>query len=60
MVDPTSDVGEDVNREDAPRCGTCGDPVVDAPDHRVITWVERGTVQSVHFCDDGCRADWDG
>lgn len=58
MVDPTSELGEDVDPEEAPRCDTCGDPVVDAPDHRVVTWIEEGSVRSAHFCDDGCRANW--
>lgn len=60
MVDPTSDLGEDVTEDDAPRCGTCGDPIVQAPGHRVITWVEDGAVRTEHFCDEECRRDWDG
>lgn len=60
MVDPTSELGENENPADAPRCGTCGTPVANAPDHRVITWVEEGAVRAVHFCDDSCRAAWDG
>ncbi|MFB6083318.1 MAG: hypothetical protein ABEJ94_03625 [Halorientalis sp.] len=60
MVDPTSDIGEDVSEDDAPVCATCGDAVVDEPNHRVITWIEDGQVQSAHFCDESCRMDWDG
>ncbi len=60
MVDPTSDLGEDVTEEDAPVCGTCGGAIVDSPNHRVLTWIEDGEVQAAHFCDDDCRADWDG
>jgi uncharacterized protein with PIN domain len=60
MVDPTSDLGEDVTEENAPRCATCGDPIVMAPDHRVITWIENDEVQTAHFCDDACRSEWDG
>jgi hypothetical protein len=60
MVDPTSDLCEDVSEDDAPRCATCGDPIVDSADHRVITWIEDGTVRSAHFCDERCRMDWDG
>ena len=60
MVDPTSDIGEDVSEDDAPVCETCGDVVVDEPDHRVITWIEGETVQSAHFCDGSCVMDWDG
>lgn len=60
MVDPTSDLGEDVTEEDAPRCATCGDPIVHSPHHRVITWIEGDEVQTVHFCDEECRRNWDG
>lgn len=60
MVDPTSDLGEDITEEDAPRCHTCGEPILDNPRHRVITWVEDDEVQSAHFCDDACRMDWGG
>ncbi|MEF8783374.1 MAG: hypothetical protein V5A39_06795 [Haloarculaceae archaeon] len=60
MVDPTSDLEEDVSEEDAPTCAACGAAIVDSPRHRVLTWVEDGQVQSRHFCDDGCRMDWDG
>ncbi|SDG04726.1 DUF7576 family protein [Halorientalis regularis] len=60
MVDPTSDIGEDVSEDDAPVCETCEDVVVDEPDHRVITWIDDEEVQSAHFCDETCRMDWDG
>jgi hypothetical protein len=60
MVDPTSDLGEDVTEADAPRCSACDRPIVHSPSHRVLTWVEDDHVQSAHFCDDDCRADWDG
>lgn len=60
MVDPTSDLGEDVTEEDAPRCGTCGDPIVQSTTHRVITWIDDGVVETAHFCDEDCRIDWDG
>ncbi len=60
MVDPTSDLGEDVAEADAPRCGTCDEPIVEAATHRVVTWVDDGTVRTVHFCDVACRRDWDG
>ena len=58
MVDPTSDLGEDVTEEDAPRCENCGEPVLHAADHRVVTWIEDDTVRSVHFCDEDCREAW--
>lgn len=60
MVDPTSDLNEDVSPEDAPDCEHCGETLVDSPDHRVLTWVEDGEVQAAHFCDEDCRMAWDG
>lgn len=60
MVDPTSDLGEDVTEADAPRCSFCEEPIVNAPTHRVLTWIEDSTVKAVHFCDDDCRERWDG
>lgn len=56
MVDPTSDVGEDVTEETAPECAACGDPIVQEPTHRVVTWVEDGQIHHRHFCDEECRA----
>lgn len=58
MVDPTSDLAEDVNPADAPNCATCGKPVANSSTHRVVTWVEDGHVESAHFCDDDCRREW--
>lgn len=60
MVDPTSDLGEDVSEEDAPRCATCDEPILSGTDHRVVTWVEQDEVRTVHFCDDECRKQWSG
>lgn len=60
MVDPTSDLKEDVSEDDAPVCATCGVAIINSPQHRVITWIDDGVVQTVHFCDDDCRMDWDG
>lgn len=60
MVDPTSDLGEGISEEEAPVCETCGATLVEAPDHRVITWIEDDEVQTAHFCDDDCRSRWDG
>lgn len=57
MVDPTSNLNEDVNEENAPRCAACDDPVLGA-DHRVITWIEDGEVRTAHFCDSACRSAW--
>lgn len=59
MVDPTSDLNEDVDEDNAPRCAACGDPVVSAH-HRVVTWVEGDAARTEHFCDASCRDEWDG
>jgi hypothetical protein len=55
MVDPTSELEEDGTEENAPRCRTCDEPIVRDPDHRVVTWVEDGSVHTEHFCDESCR-----
>ena len=60
MVDPTSDLNEDVSEDEAPECATCGASIINSPRHRVITWIDDGEVQTAHFCDDDCRMDWDG
>jgi len=60
MVDPTSDLGEDVPEEDAPECETCETTILDEPNHRVITWIDGGEVRTLHFCDEQCRLNWDG
>lgn len=58
-IDPTSDVGT-VSEEDAPRCAVCGDPIVEDPDHYVVTWIEDGEVQRRDFCGMDCREEWSG
>jgi hypothetical protein len=58
MVDPTSDLGEDVDEDTAPECAVCGVAIVQDPNHRVVTWVEDGSSLSRHFCSDDCRTDW--
>lgn len=58
MVDPTSDLGEDVDEESAPRCGTCGEPAL-GPDRLTVTWVVDERAEHRHFCDVNCRADWE-
>ncbi len=58
MVDPTSDLGEDVDEESAPRCGTCGEPVLGAG-QRTVTWVVDDRAEHRRFCDDDCRAGWE-
>lgn len=59
MVDPTSDLAEDIPEGDAPRCATCGDPIIDNPDHLVVTWIVDDEVRHAHFCDRACRSQWD-
>lgn len=58
MVDPTSDLGENVDEESAPRCATCGEPVLGVG-RRAVTWVDDDRVEYRHFCDEKCRAEWD-
>ncbi|RLM59479.1 hypothetical protein DVK02_01675 [Halobellus sp. Atlit-31R] len=60
MVDPTSDLGEDVDESDAPTCATCGETIVRSPTHRVVTWVDDGQVRERHFCSDECKTAYDG
>jgi len=55
MVDPTSDVGEDA---DTYECAACGSRVELGPDHRVVTWIDEGEVQTLHFCDEACRLEY--
>jgi hypothetical protein len=59
MVDPTSDLGEDVDEADAAECEHCGAKIVQSPTHRVVTWVEGGAVESTHFCSAECRDAYD-
>ena len=59
MVDPTSDLGEDVTAEEAPNCAACGDPIVNEVTHRVVTWIEDDSVRTAHFCEERCHRDWD-
>ncbi|WP_336022118.1 DUF7576 family protein [Halobellus salinisoli] len=59
MVDPTSDLGEDVDEDNAPSCAACGSKIIQSPTHRVVTRVEDGTVRTQHFCSDACRTDGD-
>jgi hypothetical protein len=55
MVDPTSDLAEDVTEETAPECAVCSEPIVNEPTHRVRTRIEDGSVTTVHFCSPECR-----
>ena len=58
MVDPTSDLGEDVDEESAPRCAVCERPVLGAG-QRVVTWVADDAIETRQFCNDDCREAWD-
>lgn len=58
MVDPTSDLGEDVTEENAPACDSCGRKIVQLPSHRVVAAVEDGQAVHHHFCSDDCRDEW--
>ena len=57
MVDPTSDIGEDVDEESAPRCAACGDPAL-GTDRQVVTWVDGDQAVHRHFCSAACREEW--
>ena len=59
MVDPTSDLGEDITEEDAPQCAVCEEPILNETSHRVVTWIEEDSVRSAHFCDESCRREWE-
>lgn len=58
MVDPTSDLEEGLDEDEAPSCDNCGDPIIENPDHRVHTWVEDGQAHHRHFCGEDCLAEW--
>jgi hypothetical protein len=57
MVDPTSDLGEDLTEEEAPRCAWCEEPAFGVG-RRVVTRVVDGQIEHVHFCGDACRTAW--
>ncbi|WP_336358132.1 DUF7576 family protein [Haloarcula sp. CGMCC 1.6347] len=58
MVDPTSDHHENIDEDEAPVCATCGDAIANEVTHRVITWIEDGSVETAHFCNEDCRLEW--
>jgi uncharacterized protein with PIN domain len=60
MVDPTSELNEDVSEEEAPTCAVCGEALVQDPAHRVVTRVDDGQVETTHFCSDAHREEWVG
>ena len=57
MVDPTSDLEEDVDEESAPRCATCGEPAL-GTERKTVTWVDGDDAVHRHFCSQACRSDW--
>jgi hypothetical protein len=57
-VDPTSEIGEDVEEADAPLCAVTGDPIVEEETHRVLSWIDDGTVQRLHFSSPRHREEW--
>ncbi|ERG94503.1 hypothetical protein [Haloquadratum walsbyi] len=59
MVEPTSDLGEDVDESNASVCATCSEAIVQLPTHRVVTWIEDGTAQHRHFCSEACYAEFE-
>ena len=60
MVDPTSEHHEDIDEEDAPNCAVCDAAIANEVTHRVIAGVDGDAVETAHFCDEDCRASWDG
>ncbi|ADQ67447.1 hypothetical protein GL213_09350 [Halogeometricum borinquense] len=58
MVDPTSNLGEDIDESDAPSCSNCDEPIIQSATHRVVTWVEDEQVKYRHFCSDDCRDEY--
>ena len=59
MVDPTSDLDEDVDESNAPECAVCGTKLIRDPNHHVVTWVADAQIQVRHFCSIECREEWD-
>ena len=49
----------DSTDEDGPECRTCGQPVADSRDRRVVSTVEDGAAVHLHFCDDDCLESWE-
>lgn len=60
MVDPTSDIGENVDEANTPECATCRTAIERDPEHQVVTWVDdEGLVQHRHFCSEECHTVYD-
>ncbi|WP_440766140.1 DUF7576 family protein [Natronorubrum sp. DTA7] len=49
----------DSTDEDAPDCRACGDPVASSSEQRVVTTLENGEAQYLHFCSDDCLENWE-
>jgi len=58
MVDPTSNIGEDVSEENAPECEQCGTKIMQSVTHRVVTAIDDGQAVHHHFCTDACHDEW--
>ena len=58
MVDPTSDLDEDVDESNAPACAVCETKLIRDPNHHVVTWIDEGQIQVRHFCSPECREAW--
>ncbi|ATW88990.1 hypothetical protein halTADL_2243 [Halohasta litchfieldiae] len=58
MVDPTSDIGEDVTEENAPECEQCSSKIIQSTSHRVVSEIEDGRAVHHHFCSDDCHDEW--
>ena len=56
MVDPTSDIGEGLDKENAPKCAVCSERIIELPTHRVIPIVNKGQVKHVDVCSEKCRS----
>ena len=57
MVDPTSDLEEDVDEDSAPRCDACGGAAFGVG-RRTLTWIDDGELRRRHFCGQACRDEW--
>ena len=49
----------DSTDEDSPECRACNDTVVSSSDQRVITTLEDGEAQYLHFCSVDCLENWE-
>ena len=49
----------DSGAEDGPGCRHCGDPVESSDDRRVVSTVDDGAANHVHFCSTDCLTAWE-